>query len=181
MIFSDKEIVSMLRAEKKEQAFNALVQEYKERLYWHIRRFTCSHEDADDLLQETFIKIWGALDSFKGASSLFTWVYKIATNEALNFLRKKKVRSILQLESLENVLWKKIDEDPYFNGNEVQRQLHKAIQKLPEKQRLVFNLRYFDELSYNEISEILNTSPGSLKASYHHAYVKIKDELEKYF
>ncbi len=156
MIFSDKEIVSMLRAEKKEQAFNALVQEYKERLYWHIRRFTCSHEDADDLLQETFIKIWGALDSFKGASSLFTWVYK-------------------------NVLWKKIDEDPYFNGNEVQRQLHKAIQKLPEKQRLVFNLRYFDELSYNEISEILNTSPGSLKASYHHAYVKIKDELEKYF
>ncbi len=181
MIFSDKEIVSMLRAEKKEQAFNALVQEYKERLYWHIRRFTCSHEDADDLLQETFIKIWGALDSFKGASSLFTWVYKIATNEALNFLRKKKVRSILQMESLENVLWKKIDEDPYFNGNEVQRQLHKAIQKLPEKQRLVFNLRYFDELSYNEISEILNTSPGSLKASYHHAYVKIKDELEKYF
>ena len=128
-----------------------------------------------------FIKIWGALDSFKGASSLFTWVYKIATNEALNFLRKKKVRSILQMESLENVLWKKIDEDPYFNGNEVQRQLHKAIQKLPEKQRLVFNLRYFDELSYNEISEILNTSPGSLKASYHHAYVKIKDELEKYF
>ena len=181
MIFSDKEIVSMLRAEKKEQAFNALVQEYKERLYWHIRRFTCSHEDADDLLQETFIKLWGALDSFKGASSLFTWVYKIATNEALNFLRKKKVRSILQMESLENVLWKKIDEDPYFNGNEVQRQLHKAIQKLPEKQRLVFNLRYFDELSYNEISEILNTSPGSLKASYHHAYVKIKDELEKYF
>ncbi len=181
MIFSDKEIVSMLRAEKKEQAFNALVQEYKERLYWHIRRFTCSHEDAGDLLQETFIKIWGALDSFKGASSLFTWVYKIATNEALNFLRKKKVRSILQMESLENVLWKKIDEDPYFNGNEVQRQLHKAIQKLPEKQRLVFNLRYFDELSYNEISEILNTSPGSLKASYHHAYVKIKDELEKYF
>ena len=181
MIFSDKEIVSMLRAEKKEQAFNALVQEYKERLYWHIRRFTCSHEDADDLLQETFIKIWGALDSFKGASSLFTWVYKIATNEALNFLRKKKVISIMQMESLENVLWKKIDEDPYFNGNEVQRQLHKAIQKLPEKQRLVFNLRYFDELSYNEISEILNTSPGSLKASYHHAYVKIKDELEKYF
>ncbi len=181
MIYSDKEIVSMLRAEKKEQAFNALVQEYKERLYWHIRRFTCSHEDADDLLQETFIKIWGALDSFKGASYLFTWVYKIATNEALNFLRKKKVRSILQMESLDNVLWKKIDEDPYFNGNEVQRQLHKAIQKLPEKQRLVFNLRYFDELSYNEISEILNTSPGSLKASYHHAYVKIKDELEKYF
>lgn len=181
MIYSDKEIVSMLRAEKKEQAFNALVQEHKERLYWHIRRFTCSHEDADDLLQETFIKIWGALDSFKGASSLFTWVYKIATNEALNFLRKKKVRSILQMESLDNVLWKKIDEDPYFNGNEVQRQLHKAIQKLPEKQRLVFNLRYFDELSYNEISEILNTSPGSLKASYHHAYVKIKDELEKYF
>ncbi len=181
MIFSDKEIVSMLRAEKKEQAFNALVQEYKERLYWHIRRFTCSHEDADDLLQETFIKIWGALDSFKGASSLFTWVYKIATNEALNFLRKKKVRSILQMESLENVLWKKIDEDPYFNGNEVQRQLHKAIQKLPEKQRLVFNLRYFDELSYNEISEILNTSPGSLKTSYHHAYVKIKKKKKKYF
>lgn len=181
MILSDKEILALYHAGEREKAFNALVQAYKERLYWHIRRFTCSHEDADDLLQETFVKIWGSLDSFRGASSLFTWVYRIATNETLNFLRKQKVKGFFAMEPVESILWKKIDDDPYFNGNELQRQLYKAIQKLPEKQRIVFSLRYFDELSYKEISEILGNSPGALKASYHHAYIKIKAELQKYF
>jgi len=178
---TDKEIMALYRSGEQDRAFNALVQSYKERLYWHIRRFVCSHEDADDLLQDTFIKIWGAMETFREESRLFTWVYRIATNEALNFLRRQKIRGMLKMEPLDNILCKKIDEDTYFNGNELQRELHKAIQKLPPKQKTVFNLRYFDELSYNEISEILDTSPGSLKASYHHAYMKIKAELEKRF
>lgn len=178
---TDNEIMALYRAGGQEEAFNALVQAYKERLYWHIRRFVCSHDDADDLLQDTFIKIWNGLENFREDSKLFTWVYRIATNEALNFIRRKKIRGMLSMEPLDNILHKKIDDDVWFNGNELQRELHKAIQKLPTKQRLVFNLRYFDELSYNEISEILNTSAGSLKASYHHAYIKIKAELEKRF
>ncbi|MDE5890769.1 MAG: sigma-70 family RNA polymerase sigma factor [Bacteroidales bacterium] len=173
--------MALYRAGEQEKAFSALVQSYKERMYWHIRRFVCSHEDTDDLLQDTFIKIWNAMDGFREDSRLFTWIYRIATNEALNFIRKKKIRGLLTMEPLDNVLYRQIDEDVYFNGNELQRELHKAIQKLPQKQKLVFNLRYFDELSYNEISEILDTSPGSLKASYHHAYIKIKAELEKKF
>lgn len=178
---TDSEVMALYRAGRQEEAFNALVQAYKERLYWHIRRFVCSHDDADDLLQDTFIKIWNGLENFREDSKLFTWVYRIATNEALNFIRRKKIRGMLSMEPLDSILHKKIDDDVWFNGNELQRELHKAIQKLPTKQRLVFNLRYFDELSYNEISEILNTSPGSLKASYHHAYIKIKAELEKRF
>ena len=182
MILSDGEIMTLYRSGKREEAFNALVDSYKERLYWHIRRLTCSHEDADDLLQETFVKIWTSLDSFREESRLYTWVYRIATNETLNFLRKKKVRSMLAFAApLDETLCKKIDDDPYFNGNEVQRHLHKAIQKLPPKQRTVFLLRYFDNLSYDDISRITGTSSGSLKASYHHAYIKIKAELEKYF
>ncbi|MCM1502242.1 MAG: sigma-70 family RNA polymerase sigma factor [Bacteroidales bacterium] len=173
--------MALYRAGRQEEAFSALVQSYKERLYWHIRRFVCSHEDTDDLLQDTFIKIWNALETFREDSRLFTWVYRIATNETLNFIRKKKIRGMLKMEPLDNILYRQIDDDTCFNGNELQRELHKAIQKLPQKQRLVFNMRYFDELSYNEISEILDTSPGSLKASYHHAYVKIKEELRKHF
>lgn len=178
---TDTEIMAMYRSGEREKAFNVLVQSYKERLYWHIRRFVCSHEDADDLLQDTFIKIWNSLESFREESRLFTWVYRIATNETLNFLRRKRIRGMLTMEPLENILWQKIDDDVFFNGNELQRELHKAVCKLPEKQRLVFNMRYFEDLGYNEISEILNTSVGSLKASYHHAYKKIRTELEKRF
>lgn len=173
--------MALYRAGRQEKAFSALVQSYKERLYWHIRRLVCSHEDADDLLQDTFIKIWNSIGNFREDSSLFTWIYRIATNEALNFIRKKKIRGMLKMEPIENIMYRKIDDDVYFNGNELQRELHKAIQKLPQKQRLVFNMRYFDELSYNEISEISGTSPGALKASYHYAYTKIKEELEKKF
>lgn len=175
------EIMRIYRSGKQEQAFRMIISEYSERLYWHIRRFTCSHEDTDDLLQETFAKVWAALPSFREDAQLFTWIYRIATNEALNFLRRQKLRAMLSFEDIRGEMEKRIDSDPYFNGDEVQRHLHKAIQKLPAKQRLVFTLRYFEEMKYEDISKIAGSSTGSLKASYHHAYNKIKEELEKYF
>ena len=177
---TDREIIDLYKAGQQERAFREIVDSYSERLYWHVRRFLCSHEDTDDLLQDIFIKIWSALPSFRGDSQLYTWLYRIATNETLNFLNKQKVRAALQFESLSSKLEEKIDEDPWFNGDSMQRLLMKAIQKLPEKQRLVFTMRWFDDLSYEDISEILNTSVGALKASYHFATEKIKSFLEKY-
>lgn len=178
---TDKEILDLYNAGKTDEAFKQLVHLYSERLYWHIRRFVLSHDEANDILQEVYIKIWKSLSSFRGDSGLYTWVYRIATNESLNYLRKKKKKATLSFGSFSELMDKKIDEDVFFNGNEIQRELHRAIQKLPNKQKVVFNLRYFDELSYKEISEILNTSEGALKASYHHAYKKIKEELQKKF
>lgn len=178
---TDKEIIELYNCGRREESFRGIVDAYTERLYWHVRRFLCSHDDTNDLLQDIFIKIWTALDSFRGESRLYTWIYRIATNEVLNHLRKQKFRSYLSFESASATLEKKIDEDPHFNGNDLQRELHKSIQRLPEKQRTVFNLRYFDELKYEEISEITGTSVGALKASYHHAYNKIKDDLQKIF
>ena len=177
---TDKEIIDLYKEGQQERAFREIVDSYSERLYWHVRRFLCSHEDTDDLLQDIFVKIWSALPSFRGDSQLYTWLYRIATNETLNFLNKQKVRSTLQFESLSSKLEEKIDEDPWFNGDSMQRLLMKAIQKLPEKQRLVFTMRWFEDLSYEDISEILGTSVGALKASYHFATEKIKTFLEKY-
>lgn len=171
----------LYRSGAEEKAFRIIVSTYKERLYWHIRRFTCSHEDTDDLLQDTFAKVWAALPSFREDAQLFTWIYRIATNEALNYLRKKKFRAMVSFEDIRIEMEKRIDSDPYFNGDAIQKQLHKAILKLPAKQRLVFTLRYFDEMKYEDISRIAGSSPGSLKASYHHAYNKIREELEKIF
>ena len=176
---TDKEIIDLYLSGKQETAFNQIVDTYTERLYWHIRRFLCSHEDSNDLLQDIFIKIWAALPSFRGEAQLFTWIYRIATNEVLNHLRKQKFKAIVSLDSESAILEKKIDEDPYFNGNLLQRELHKAIQRLPQKQRIVFSLRYFDEMTYEEISQITGTSVGALKASYHHAYNKIKEDMQK--
>ena len=176
---TDKEIIDLYKEGQQERAFREIVDSYSERLYWHVRRFLCSHEDTDDLLQDIFIKIWSALPSFRGDSQLYTWLYRIATNETLNFLNKQKVRSALQFESLSSKLEEKIDEDPWFNGDSLQRLLMKAIQRLPEKQRLVFTMRWFEELSYEDISEILGTSVGALKASYHFATEKLKTFLEK--
>ena len=177
---TDKEIIDLYKEGQQERAFREIVDSYSERLYWHVRRFLCSHEDTDDLLQDIFVKIWSALPSFRGDSQLYTWLYRIATNETLNFLNKQKVRSALQFESLSSKLEEKIDEDPWFNGDSMQRLLMKAIQKLPEKQRLVFTMRWFEELSYEDISEILGTSVGALKASYHFATEKLKTFLKKY-
>ncbi len=178
---TDSEIIRLYETGRQEEAFNNIVDAYSERLYWHVRRFLCSHEDTNDLLQDIFIKIWTALPGFRGDSQLFTWLYRISTNEVLNYLRKQKFKAMVSLDSASEILRRKIDDDPYFNGDKLQRELHKAIQKLPEKQRLVFNLRYFDEMKYEDISEITDTSVGALKASYHHAYNKIKEELNKLF
>lgn len=176
---TDEKIIELYSCGRQEEAFNGIVDAYTERLYWHIRRFLCSHDDTNDLLQDVFIKIWTALSTFRGESRLYTWIYRIATNEVLNHLRKKRFRALLSLESSEAALEKIIDDDPHFNGTQLQRELHKAIQRLPEKQRIVFSLRYFDEMKYEEISEITGTSVGALKASYHHAYGKVKDDIQK--
>jgi RNA polymerase sigma-70 factor (ECF subfamily) len=176
---TDSEIIQLYECGRREEAFNGIVETYTERLYWHVRRFLCSHDDTDDLLQDIMIKIWTALPTFRGESKLYTWIYRIATNEVLNHLRKQRFKALVSLDSATSILERKIDDDAYFNGDEMQRELHKAIQRLPEKQRVVFNLRYFEEMKYDEISEITGTSVGALKASYHHAYGKVKADLEK--
>lgn len=158
----------------EEREFNNLVQKYSEQLYWHVRNLVGSHEDADDIVQETYIKAWKALPSFRGESSPSTWLWRIATNEALAFLRKQRVRAALRFESLDFTAERVIDSDTWFNGDEAQRRLAKAILRLPDKQRAVFCMRYFEEMPYEEISEVTGTSVGGLKASYHIAADKIK-------
>ena len=178
---NDRKIIALLEKEEFERAFNAIVDSYSERLYWHIRRFLENHDDTNDLLQEVFIKIWNALPKFRGESQIYTWIYRIATNEALNKLNKDKNKLALDRQHLESIVTSKVEEDPYFNGTALQRELHKAVGQLPEKQKLVFNLRYFDEMKYEDMAEVTGTSVGALKASYHHAYNKIKEKLEKIF
>ena len=178
---TDNEIISMYRSGLHEEAFSRIVYSYTERLYWHVRRFVCSHDDTNDLLQDIFIKAWTALPSFRGESQIFTWIYRIATNEVLNYLRRQRFKAMVSFESAALMLEKRIDSDVHFNGDQLQRELHKAIQRLPEKQRIVFCFRYFDEMKYEDISEITDTSVGALKASYHHAYNKIKSDLQKIF
>jgi len=136
------------------------------------------HDDADDLVQEVFVKVWQNLHNFREDAQLFTWIYRIATNECLNFLRKKKNRFFIPIHDIQNELTKKLDSSPYINGDEIQMKLQKALLKLPDKQRLVFNMKYYDELKYEEIAEITDTSVGSLKASYHHAVKKIEEFLK---
>ena len=155
--------------------FEDLVSEYKERLYWHIRRMVISHDDADDVLQNTFIKIYKNLHNFNGESQIYTWLYRIATNESLTFIKKRKRTTQIGSEELQESLVANLTSDPYFNGDEAQLTLQKAIDTLPAKQKQVFVMKYFDELQYNEISEILDTSEGALKASYHHAVKKITE------
>ena len=159
---------------ENEKIFNQIVRDYSERLWWHVRRFVNSHEDADDLLQEIFLKVWTALPSFRGEAQLFTWVWRIATNETLNHLRKEKVRAALRFSSVDAEMERRIQADPYFKGTEAERELAKAVLKLPEKQRQVFIMRWWDDLSYEEMSAITGTSVGSLKASYHIAQEKIR-------
>jgi len=154
------------------------VRTYNKRLYWHVRKIVICHDDADDVVQNTFIKAWKALPNFRGDSQLYTWLYRIATNEALSFIKKKKKHLFQSIDSVSFQLEFKVDSS-YFTGTEIEKKLQKAILTLPTKQRLVFNMKYFDELKYDEISEILGTSVGALKANYHHAKQKIEKYLTK--
>ncbi len=165
--------------ENLEQVFNQIVKDYSERLYWHVRRMVGTHEDADDLLQDIFLKIWTALPSFRGEAQLYTWVWRIATNETLNWLRREKVRAALRFQSMDAEMERRIMADPFFNGTAAQRELFKALARLPEKQRQVFVMRWWDELSYEEISAITGTSVGALKASYHIAKEKLQLNLSQ--
>lgn len=165
--------------ENLEQVFNAIVKDYSERLYWHVRRMVGTHEDADDLLQDIFLKIWTALPSFRGEAQLYTWVWRIATNETLNWLRREKVRAALRFQSVDAEMERRIMADLFFNGTAAQRELFKALARLPEKQRQVFVMRWWDELSYEEISAITGTSVGALKASYHIAKEKLQLNLSQ--
>lgn len=174
----DQQICSALGRGAYREAFDLLVAAYGERMYWQIRRLVFSHDDADDILQDCYLKVWKALPKFRSESGLYTWLYRIVTNESLNFLRREKFLSRFSSVDAETVALRKIDEDPYFNGDKLQRALYKCIARLPAKQRLVFEMRYFDEVEYKEMSRLLGTSEGALKASYHIAYTKIKDELK---
>lgn len=173
----DSEILSLYRAGQEENAFSELVRSYSRKLYFHLRPMAGSHEDTDDLLQETFVKIWKALPSFREESSLSTWIWRIATNEALAFLRKKKVRSFLSFEQITPATKKTILADPYFNGDAAQARLEAGIASLPDKQRAVFCMRYYEELPFEEISRITGTSVGALKASYHIAAEKLRIKI----
>lgn len=178
--YSDKELLEMFRiAETKSYAFNLIVRKYQERVYWHVRKIVINHDDANDVVQNTFLKAWSGLESFREESQLFTWLYRIATNEALTFLKKKRTRLFMPLVDVENQLENSLESDPFFNGDELQRKLQKAVLRLPEKQRLVFNMKYFENMKYEEISAVLGTSVGALKASYHHAVKKIEKFLEE--
>jgi len=173
--FSDEQIIAFFQQpESRNMAFNQLVKKYQRRLYGHIRRMVIDHDDTDDVLQNTFIRIFTHLDGFKGESQLFTWMYRIATNESLAFLKKKRTKFMLPLVDVEYQLSQKLESDPYFQGDAIQLKLQKAILTLPEKQRLVFNMKYYDELKYDDMSRILGTSVGALKASYHLAVKKIE-------
>lgn len=172
---SDRELLILFRnPDQKNYAFDLIVRKYQERLYWHIRKIVIKHEDTDDLLQNSFIKAWRGLEKFREESQLFTWLYRIATNEALSFLKEKRRKFFLPLVDVERELSSNLESDSYFSGDELQLKLQKAILTLPEKQRIVFNMRYYDEMKYEDMSKVLDTSVGALKASYHHAAKKIE-------
>jgi RNA polymerase sigma factor (sigma-70 family) len=161
----------------KEQGFTAIVKKYQEKLYWHIRRMVIEHEDANDVLQNVLIRVWNGLENFREDSQLYTWLYRIGTNECLTYLEQQKKRSSVSLSDVESGLSNKIKADKHFDANKIEWKLQLAIQQLPEKQRIVFNLRYYDEMPYEEMSRVLETSEGALKASYHHAVKKVEDYM----
>ncbi|KAA3437779.1 RNA polymerase sigma factor [Rufibacter hautae] len=176
----DKEILEKFQhPDSRNLAFNQLVRKYQQKVYWHVRKMVIDHDDADDLTQEVFVKVWTNLENFRKDSQLYTWIYRIATNECLNFLSAKKKRFFLPIHDVAAELTQKLDSTDTLSGDEVQLKLQKALLRLPDKQRLVFNMKYFDDLKYEEISEILGTSVGALKASYHIAVKKIEEYLKK--
>ncbi len=172
----DKELLEQFReTSTKEAGYTRIIKKYQEKLYWHIRRMVVEHEDANDVLQNMFIKVWNGLENFREDSQLYTWLYRIATNESLSFLEQQKKRSSVSLSDVESGLSNRLQADKHFDANKLEWKLQVAIQQLPEKQRVVFNLRYYDEMPYEKMSKVLETSEGALKASYHHAVKKIED------
>lgn len=175
MLQESQLLTKLLDNQTKEQAFSELVAQYKERLYWHIRNIVKSHDDADDVLQNTFIKVFKNLPKFKGNSKLYSWMYRIATNESITFINKKAKRLQISNTEVVELAINNLEADSYFEGDVIQLKLQKAIATLPEKQQLVFNMKYFQEMKYKDMSEILQTSEGALKASYHIAVKKIEE------
>lgn len=175
IVIDDQLILASFKDEQtREVAFTQLVRKYQERLYWHIRRMVVNHEDANDVLQNVFIKVWKNLSGFKEESNLYTWLYRIATNETLTWLDQQKRHGSVSLSDTESALANKLESEKGFDANKLEWKLQKAIQSLPEKQRIVFNLRYYDEMPYEEMATVLDTSVGALKASYHHAVKKVE-------
>jgi RNA polymerase sigma-70 factor (ECF subfamily) len=178
MLSDDKELLHKFKQPaEKERAFTAIIKKYQEKLYWHIRRIVVDHEDANDILQNMFIKVWNSLENFREDSQLYTWLYRIASNECFTFLEQLKRRSAVSLDDVESTLINKVKADQNFDANKLEWKLQLAIQHLPEKQKLVFSLRYYDEMPYEEMSRVLDTSEGALKASYHHAAKKVEDYI----
>ena len=177
--YNENEIIALLQdSTRQREAFECIVKEYSEQLYWQIRRMVLSHDDANDLLQNTFIKAWMNIDYFRGDAKMSTWLYRIALNECLTFLNKQRANAQLSIDDIQAEMVNKLETEPYFDGDETQKIFLKAVHTLPEKQQMVFNLKYFKEMKYEEISEILGTSIGALKASYHHAIKKIEKFLK---
>ena len=172
-------IEQLINVQTKEKAFKELISLYKERLYWHVRKIVISHDDTDDVLQNTFIKIYKNIGKFKQESKLFSWMYRIATNEAITFINKRNKERKIDISEVQEHLVSTLENDIYFSGEEIQGILQKAIASLPQKQQLVFNMKYFDNIKYTQISEILGTSVGALKASYFHAVKKIESYIKK--
>ncbi len=179
MFIEDQALVVQFKsASTKDAAYTSLVKKYQEKLYWHIRRMVVEHEDANDVLQNTFIKVWNGLGSFREDSQLYTWLYRIATNECLTFIDLNKRKSAINFDDIAEDFSNKVKADANFDANRLEWKLQVAIQQLPEKQRVVFNLRYYDEMPYEEMSAVLDTSVGALKASYHHAAKKIEEFIK---
>ncbi|HAT66094.1 MAG TPA: RNA polymerase subunit sigma-70 [Flavobacteriaceae bacterium] len=175
----EQSLVTALKSQDlREKAFRELITTYKERLYWHIRKIVLNHDDADDVLQNTFIKVFRNIDKFQGESKLYTWMYRIATNESITFINKKAKKLQVTSEEVQQAALSNLKEDVYFEGSEIQLKLQRAIASLPQKQQLVFNMKYFDDITYEELSTILDTSVGGLKSSYHIAVKKITTFLE---
>lgn len=174
----DKELLSLFREpQTKERGYTLLVKKYQEKIYWHIRRMVVDHDDANDVMQNVFIKVWKGLDQFREDARFYTWLYRIATNESLTFLEQEKKKAAVSYEDVSHALSEKLASERDFDASKIEWKLQMAIQKLPEKQKLVFSLRYYDEMSYEEMSRVLETSEGALKASYHHAVKKIEEYI----
>lgn len=178
-IVEDDYIINLFHRKRCEQeAFRLLVSKYKERLYWHVRKIVISHEDADDILQNVFVKIWQGLKEFRYESKLFTWMYRIATNESLNFLNEKRRKVYGNSDEISVFLENTLESDVWFSGDEIQKELQKAILSLSDRQRVVFNMKYFDDMPYEDIAQVLEVAVGTLKATYHNAVKKIEANLK---